>query len=75
MVWLISVQLCVTQRNLSVVPVQAVVLGHGPGEDPLRDQSPADRRRAEESSRRKQHQAFPGKQEQQQQQQQLDGAI
>ena len=53
----------------SPLTVQAVVLSHGSGEDPLRDQSSADRRRAEDATRGQQHQVVQEQQEQQHQQQ------
>lgn len=44
--------LCLLSRAdaVRVSAVQAVVSGHGPGEDPVRNQSPPDRRRAESAA-------------------------
>lgn len=62
---------CFRVHDIAVVsvPVQAVVLGHGSGEDPLRDQSSAHRRRPENASRWQQHQDHQEQQDGRQQQQ------
>lgn len=56
---------CGSVSPASLPAVQAVVLGHGSGQDPVGDQSSTDRRRAEDSSEQRRHQ---GGQEQQEQQ-------
>lgn len=52
-IWSVAdANLCLLSRAdaVRVSAVQAVVSGHGPGEDPVRNQSPPDRRRAESAA-------------------------